>query len=72
MYTFTLRQNAVWHDGTPVTAKDVVFTINLLTDAATTSRWGSSFRNVSGYAEAQEAETPVSYTHLTLPTIYSV
>src|SRR5215207_8235137 len=30
--TFVLRQNAVWHDGTPVTASDVVFTINLLTD----------------------------------------
>ncbi|MBI5457917.1 hypothetical protein HY971_04305 [Candidatus Kaiserbacteria bacterium] len=26
-YTFTLRQNAVFHDGTPVTADDVLFTI---------------------------------------------
>ena len=51
--TFKLVQNATWHDGTPVTAKDVVFTINLLTDPATTSRWGSSFRNVKGYADAR-------------------
>lgn len=28
-YTFTLRQDAVFHDGTPVTADDIVFTIGL-------------------------------------------
>ncbi|TSC91811.1 MAG: Uncharacterized protein CEN90_275 [Parcubacteria group bacterium Licking1014_17] len=26
-YTFTLKDNLVWHDGTPVTADDVIFTI---------------------------------------------
>ncbi len=30
IYNFTLRSNAVWHDGTPVTSDDVIFTINLL------------------------------------------
>ena len=29
--TFRLRNGVTWHDGTPVTANDVVFTINLLT-----------------------------------------
>jgi peptide/nickel transport system substrate-binding protein len=29
-YTFTLRPNATWHDGQPVTADDVVFTYNLI------------------------------------------
>ena len=28
-YTFFLRKNALWHDGTPVTAKDVAFTFKL-------------------------------------------
>lgn len=32
-YTFYLRSNAYWHDGTPVTADDVLFTISLLQDA---------------------------------------
>lgn len=72
VYTFKLVQNAVWHDGTPLTAKDVVFTINLLTDPATTSRWGSAFRNVAGYAEAQEAETPTSLSGVTAPDDYTV
>lgn len=71
---FKLRQNAFWHDGTPVTAKDVVFTINLLTDPATTSRWGSSFRNVVGYAEAQAtpAAGPTSLSGVTAPDDYTV
>lgn len=30
LYNFTLREDAIWHDGEPVTADDVVFTVNLL------------------------------------------
>ena len=30
IYNFTLRPNAVWHDGTSVTADDVIFTIELI------------------------------------------
>lgn len=31
-YTFTLRDNARWHDGAPVTSLDVEFTLDLITD----------------------------------------
>ena len=31
-YVFRLRQDAHWHDGAPVTADDVIFTISLLQD----------------------------------------
>lgn len=31
-YVFTLRENARWHDGTPVTADDAIYTIGLLQD----------------------------------------
>jgi peptide/nickel transport system substrate-binding protein len=30
IYNVTLRENAVWHDGTPVTSDDVLFTIAML------------------------------------------
>jgi peptide/nickel transport system substrate-binding protein len=30
VYNFTLRQNAVWHDGAPVTSDDVLFTIEMM------------------------------------------
>jgi peptide/nickel transport system substrate-binding protein len=33
-YTFTLRQDAKWEDGTPVTSSDVVFTTGLMQDPA--------------------------------------
>ena len=33
-YTFYIRSNAYWHDGTPVTADDVILTIKLLQDPA--------------------------------------
>jgi len=31
-YNFELRENAKWHDGTPVTAEDVLFTVDLMRD----------------------------------------
>lgn len=33
IYNFSLRPNAVWHDGTPVTADDVIFTIERMQSA---------------------------------------
>lgn len=30
VYNFTLRSNAVWHDGRPVTTDDIIFTIDLI------------------------------------------
>ena len=32
VYNFSLRTDAFWHDGEPVTSADVVFTVNLLQD----------------------------------------
>ncbi len=52
-YIFTLRQNATWHDGTPVTANDVAFTMSLLRssdfpgDPALNTFW----RSVETYAD---------------------
>lgn len=34
IYNLSLRANAVWHDGQPVTSQDVLFTIDLLKDDA--------------------------------------
>jgi peptide/nickel transport system substrate-binding protein len=34
LYNFSLRPNAVWHDGTPVTSDDVIFTIELIKSQA--------------------------------------
>jgi len=34
LYNFSLRPNAVWHDGMPVTSDDVIFTIELMKSPA--------------------------------------
>ena len=64
--TFKLLPNATWHDGQPLTAKDVVFTFNTLTNPASKSRWGASFKSVVGYAEMQ-AGSVTSLSGVTAP-----
>ena len=34
LYNFSLRPNAAWHDGTPVTSDDVLFTIDMIRSGA--------------------------------------
>lgn len=34
IYNFSIRSNALWHDGTPVTSDDVLFTIELIKSSA--------------------------------------
>jgi peptide/nickel transport system substrate-binding protein len=46
-YTFTLRADARWHDGLPVTADDVAFTVRSLQDPAYTGPGGASWRDVT-------------------------
>jgi len=65
--TFKLHPGAMWHDGTPLTSRDVAFTINMVTDPATASRWGGAFASVAGYEEAQAATTPTSLSGITTP-----
>ena len=45
-YHFILRKNVVWHDGTPFTADDVVFTTQLIQDSKSRSPFGLSFKDV--------------------------
>ena len=33
IYNFEIRQNAVWHDGTPMTSDDVIFTVEMMKSA---------------------------------------
>ena len=65
--TFNLNPKAKWHDGTPLTSKDVAFTLNVLTDPASTSRWGNAFKHIAGYDEAQKATSPTSLTGIATP-----
>lgn len=50
-FTFKLRDDLKWTDGTPFTAKDVVMTFNLLADAKTGTASSGNFATVEGFDE---------------------
>ena len=47
-YTFFLRKNAVFHDGTPVTAKDVAFSFKSYLGPSTVSKWTGRLSLIKG------------------------
>lgn len=47
VYTFSLRSDAKWHDGTPVTPRDVIFTFHTIQNADYGSPLNSTFRGIS-------------------------
>jgi peptide/nickel transport system substrate-binding protein len=47
VWTFSLRPEARWHDDTPVTADDVVFTVSILQDPAYIGPGAASWRDVT-------------------------
>jgi peptide/nickel transport system substrate-binding protein len=57
-YTFHLRQNATWHDGQPVTARDVAFTYTRALDPDTLSKQTGKLSLIKGAAAytAKEAD----------------
>lgn len=65
IYTVTMRGDAKWHDGKPVTAQDVVFTINLIKNPATRSPLRVNWLDISATALN---DTTVQFT---LPAVYA-
>lgn len=65
LYTVTLRDDATWHDGKKLTAKDVVFTINLIKNPAVLSPLRVNWLDVSVKAIN---DTTVQFT---LPAVYA-
>lgn len=46
IWTFTLRDDVVWHDGEPFTAADVVFTVEAIRNPDVASRWSAAFASL--------------------------
>ena len=65
IWTFTIRPDANWQDGAPVTADDVVYTVGLLQDAAYTGPFADAFRGVTVEALAPKI------VRFTLPDVYA-
>src|SRR5258707_13161024 len=52
VYTFKLRKDAVWSDGSPVTADDFVYSFHRLEDPATAAEYASMLYPVKGAEDA--------------------
>ena len=58
-WKITLKQGLKWHDGKPVTAKDVCFTVNAMLDPGTPSPIAAGYRSVLAGCEVQGANVAV-------------
>ena len=52
-FIFKLREGVTWHDGTPFTADDVVFSFNIFANPAVGSTYAGKLSDVVGYDEFQ-------------------
>jgi peptide/nickel transport system substrate-binding protein len=68
-WTFTIRQGVRWHDGTPLTADDVVATFQRLLDPKVGSSAGSVYHGVLSFGNVEKVgETQVRF-HLETPFV---
>jgi len=65
VWTFTIRPNANWQDGEPVTADDVLYTVGLLQDKTYAGPFADAFRGVTVTALATKI------VRFTLPDAYA-
>ena len=54
--TYTLKEDVVFSDGTPLTAHDVVFTFSAIADPSYVGRMGSVVDNLEGYQAYRDGE----------------
>ena len=71
---FRLKEGIVWQDGHPLTADDVTFTYNLMTDPKTPTAYAADFLNVKEYRqtgplsfEVRYARAAITWMHPILP-----
>jgi peptide/nickel transport system substrate-binding protein len=57
VYNFSIRENAVWHDGTPITSDDVLFTIDRMKSAG--SLYPQDIKDLWGKIEATKLSEKV-------------
>ncbi len=70
-FTFRLRQNAAFSDGTPLTSADVVFTFTRALDPRVGSIWTARLSGIAGSAEFA-AGTAETVSGITAPDDYTV
>lgn len=55
-YTFHIHQNVRWHDGEALTAEDIAWSYNTVTDPEAQSIWGQKLSDIVGFEAYQAGE----------------
>lgn len=70
-YTFYLREGVTWHDGTPFTADDVIFSMDAQADPDTGSAYTSSFNDtVASYRKIDDLTVEVVATDVLAQVVF--
>lgn len=67
-----LRRGITWHDGTPVTAKDVVFSMETIQKSGETSIYKRCVQNVSQYTEIDAHTVRITYNQPFSGALYAL
>jgi oligopeptide transport system substrate-binding protein len=59
VYTFKIRDNANWSDGSPVTAEDFVFAMRRLEDPKTAAEYANILYPIKNAEKANKGEVPI-------------
>jgi peptide/nickel transport system substrate-binding protein len=62
--TWTLRPNVFWHDGTPITSRDVVFTLNLFRDKELPDFYAIAWEAVDGVSAPDARSVTITWKRL--------
>ena len=68
---FYLRKDVKWQDGTPFTAKFIVFTYKLIIDPKTPTAYASDFLRVKEFRVLDPFTVEITYELLTAPALGS-
>ncbi|MEW6265984.1 MAG: peptide-binding protein [Thermodesulfobacteriota bacterium] len=69
--TFHLRRGVKWHDGRPFTARDCLFTYQLMSDPKTPTAYGEDFKQVQKAEVVDEYTFRVTYPRPFAPALLS-
>ena len=70
-WTFYLREGVTWHDGTPFTADDVVFSMDVQSNPDTTSAYTSAFNDtVASWRKVDDLTVELVATAVLAPVVF--
>jgi peptide/nickel transport system substrate-binding protein len=70
-YTFFLREGVTWHDGTPFTADDIIFSMDAQANPETGSSYTSTFVNtVASYKKIDDLTVELVATHVFAQVVF--